>query len=93
MSDDQSILVASRFARWRSTEHVAAGEITGIEATGCMVRCADMAIRLLPFTTEMVETGRVKRIEVGDYWLIFDDGFQTTSKRFAFEFNYEALPV
>ena len=71
--------------QFRSIKRVLAGEITDVAPAGCYVREAngDAILRLYP--PKMTE--RYTPV-VGDFWVIYDDGYQSISPRAPFLAGY-----
>jgi hypothetical protein len=76
--------------QYRSIKHVLAGEITEIVPAGCYVREADGSAILRIFEPKMTERYQPK---VGDFWVIYEDGYQSLSPRAAFLGGYVAYGV
>ena len=72
-------------AQYQSVKRVLAGQITEIVAAGCYVREANGDAVLRMFEPHM--TSRYQPV-VGDYWVIYDDGYQSISPKAAFEGGY-----
>ncbi len=72
-------------AEYRSIKHVRAGEITEIVPAGCYVREADGSAILRIFEPKMTERYQP---QVGDFWVIYKDGYQSLSPRQAFLSGY-----
>jgi len=72
-------------ARYQSVKRVQAGEITEVVEAGCYVREANGDTVLRPYQPNM--TSRYTPI-AGDYWIVYDDGYQSISPRLAFENGY-----
>jgi hypothetical protein len=72
-------------ARWQSIKQVQAGRITEVVEYGCYVQEADGTAVLREFLPGM--TARYTPI-VGDYWVVYPDGYQSISPAAAFESGY-----
>ena len=68
--------------QYQSIKRFLAGEITEVVPAGCYVRDADGTGVLRLFPDNM--TARRTPV-VGDYWVIYDDGYQSISPRAPFE--------
>jgi hypothetical protein len=75
-------------AEYRSIKHVRAGEITEVVPAGCYVTEADGSGVLRTFPPKMTE--RYQPV-VGDFWIVYDDGYQSISPRAPFVAGY--LPI
>lgn len=75
-------------AQYRSIKRVKAGEITEVRAPGCYVRNADGSELLRLYPPNM--TARYTPV-VGDFWVVYDDGYQSISPKAAFEAGYVAM--
>ena len=71
--------------QFQSIKRVLAGEITEIVEAGCYVREADGTAILRLFPPNM--TSRYTPA-VGDYWVVYEDGYQSLSPRAAFLAGY-----
>lgn len=72
-------------AEWQSFKVVRAGEITETVTHGCFVKNEDGTAALrefLPKMTSRYEPG------VGDFWVVYEDGYQSISPRRAFLEGY-----
>jgi len=76
-------------ARYKSTKEVLAGEITEVVPAGCYVQSADEKQSILRIY-EPKMTARYQP-EVGDYWIVYPDGYQSISPRQAFLDGYIRL--
>ena len=72
-------------ADWQSVKIVQAGEITEVVESGCYVKDASGGSVLLTFSENM--TARYQP-HVGDFWVIYEDGYQALSPRAAFVGGY-----
>lgn len=75
-------------ADYKSIKRVTAGEITEVVPAGCYVTTATGDGVLLMFPENM--TARYQP-QVGDFWVIYDDGYQSISPRAPFLAGY--VPV
>jgi hypothetical protein len=73
---------------YQSTKRVQAGEITEVVELGCYVNNEDGTSTLRKFEPGM--TVRYKPV-VGDYWIIYDDGYQSISPKVAFDRGYHLI--
>ena len=71
--------------QFQSIKRVLAGEIVEIVDAGCYVQEADGRRVLRIFVPNM--TARYSPT-VGDYWVIYEDGYQSISPRAAFQAGY-----
>ena len=71
--------------QFQSIKRVLAGEITEVVAAGCYVKdkSGDAILRI--FVPDMTVRYQPK---VGDFWVIYDDGYQSLSPRDAFLGGY-----
>jgi hypothetical protein len=76
--------------RYQSIKKVCAGVITEVVLAGCYVQDADGTAVLRPFLPNM--TARFQP-QVGDYWVVYDDGYQALSPAKAFEEGYVLVAV
>ena len=76
-------------AAYQSVKRVAAGEITELALAGCYVKTATGDWVLLTYQPKM--TSRYMP-QVGDFWVIYSDGYAAISPRAMFLEGYEALP-
>lgn len=74
---------------YQSIKIVKAGEITDVVPCGCCVRDADGTIVLRIFEEGM--TARYQPV-AGDWWVVYDDGYQSISPKAAFGSGYVAMP-
>lgn len=74
---------------FQCTEIVSAGPITEVVAAGCYVGNRDGTSTLRIYPSAM--TARYMPV-VGDYWMIYSDGWQVISPRQQFENGHMALP-
>lgn len=76
-------------ARWQSSKRVLAGKITEVVEAGCYVQEADGETAVL----RTYETNMTARFTpgVGDYWIIYPDGYQSLSPAKAFEEGYARI--
>ena len=72
-------------AEYQSIKRVLAGEITEVVEAGCYVREADGTGILRIYPENM--TARYTPV-VGDFWVIYEDGYQSISPRAAFLGGY-----
>jgi hypothetical protein len=72
-------------AQYQSIKRVLAGEITEVLPAGCHVREKDGNTVLRQFEPAM--TARYMPV-AGDYWVIYDDGYQSISPKAMFETGY-----
>lgn len=72
-------------AQYQSIKRVLAGEITEIVELGCYVREADGTAVLREFVPNMTARYTPK---VGDYWVVYDDGYQSLSPAKTFTEGY-----
>jgi hypothetical protein len=76
---------------YHAITRVQAGEITAVTEDGCFVLHHDLSIEFHPFQPRMLQ--RYRPVP-GDFWLIYDDQYQTILPRWAFDAeNYVAVPV
>ena len=75
-------------ARYQSVKRVLAGEITEVHPAGCYVRDADGLAVFRTYAKDM--TARYTPV-VGDWWLVYPDGYVSISPREAFLDGY--LPI
>lgn len=76
-------------ASYQSTKIVKAGEITEVVAAGCYVKEANGDGVLRIFEDGM--TARYTPV-VGDFWIVYPDGYESLSPRKAFVEGYDPLP-
>lgn len=70
---------------WQSIKTVRAGRITEIVPAGCYVETADGGSILRIYPENML----VRYIPVlGDYWVVYEDGYESISPRVPFEAGY-----
>jgi hypothetical protein len=72
-------------AEYQSIKIVKAGEITDVVPAGCYVKDAngDGVLRIFPDGM----TARYQPV-VGDFWVVYDDGYQSISPKAAFDAGY-----
>lgn len=74
--------------QYQSIKRVLAGKITEVVPAGCYVQDAngDSILRLY-------EDGMTARYQpvVGDYWVVYDDGYQSLSPKAAFDTGYTLI--
>jgi hypothetical protein len=75
-------------ADYQSVKRVTAGEITEVVSAGCYVKTATGDGVLLTFQPNM--TARYQPV-VGDFWVVYEDGYQAISPREAFLGGYVVL--
>ena len=75
-------------ARYQSVKIVHAGRIKEIVPHGCYVEEANGSDVLREFPENM--TARYQPV-TGDYWVVYDDGYQAISPRAPFEAGYVCL--
>lgn len=72
--------------RYQSIKRVLAGEITEVCLGGCYVMSGDgVVVYYFAFAPNM--TARYTPV-VGDYWVVYDDNYQSISPKAAFESGY-----
>mgnify|MGYP001599851698 CR=1 FL=1 len=71
--------------QYRSIKTVLAGEIVEVVPAGCYVRERNGDSVLRPFLPNM--TARYQPV-VGDFWIVYPDGYQSISPRTAFVEGY-----
>ncbi len=76
----------NELATYQSVKKVLAGQITEVVQAGCYVQNGDGETAILRIYPENM-TVRFTPI-VGDYWVIYEDGYQSLSPRGAFENGY-----
>jgi nucleoside-diphosphate kinase len=76
-------------ARWQSHKIVSAGEITEIVPAGCYVKTETGGGVLLMYPSGPSLPDRFASINVGDYWVIYEDNYQSISPKKAFEKGYK----
>jgi hypothetical protein len=74
---------------YQSHKIVQAGRITEIVPVGCFVQTANPDDTVL-LIYEGNMTSRYQP-QVGDYWVIYEDGYQALSPRAAFEEGYDPI--
>lgn len=75
---------------YHAITRVQAGEITAVTDAGCFVLHSDHSIVFHPFQPRML--ARYRPV-AGDFWLIYDDQYQTILPRWAFDAeNYVPAP-
>lgn len=75
-------------AAFQSIKRVTAGEITEVVAAGCYVKTASGGGVLLIYPENM--TARYQP-RAGDFWVVYDDGYQAISPRDAFVNGYVSI--
>lgn len=75
-------------ALYQSVKKVNAGEITEIVPAGCYVRTSGEDAVLLTYPENMTARYEPK---VGDFWVIYEDGYQAISPREPFLSGYVAI--
>lgn len=75
-------------ARWQSNKIVLAGQIEEVVPAGCYVKNADGSATLRLFEPNM--TARMTP-SIGDYWVIYEDGYQALSPKAAFVAGHTLL--
>lgn len=73
-------------AAFKSNKRVLAGEITEVTVAGCYVKNADGEAVFRAFEPNM--TARYAPVP-GDWWIVYEDGYQALSPRDAFVKGYE----
>ena len=74
-------------AKWQSIKVVSAGEITEVVTVGCYVKTAvEGDAILLPYPDDTMIARYKPR--VGDFWVIYEDGYQAISPREPFINGY-----
>lgn len=75
--------------RYKSIKEVRAGEITEVVAAGCYVQSSDPSQTVL----RIFEPNMTARYEpkVGDFWIVYPDGYQAISPRRAFLEGYVGM--
>ena len=76
----------NELATYQSVKKVLAGQITEVVQAGCYVQNGDGGTAILRIYPENMTT-RFTPV-VGDYWVIYEDGYQSLSPRGAFENGY-----
>ena len=71
--------------QYQSIKVVRAGEIYVVDTNGCWVGCADDKTRFFPFVPGML--ARYTPV-TGDFWVQYDDGYESISPRKAFVEGY-----
>jgi hypothetical protein len=72
-------------AQYQSIKRVLAGEITEVVEYGCYVKGGDGTAVLREFAPNMTSRYQPK---VGDFWVIYDDGYASLSPAKAFNEGY-----
>lgn len=72
--------------QFQSIKRVLAGEITEVVPAGCYVKEADGSTKILRIYPPNM-TSRYQPV-VGDFWVVYDDGYQSISPREAFLSGY-----
>lgn len=72
-------------AEYQSIKRVRAGEIKEVVPAGCYVEEANGDSVLRPFEPKMTERYQP---QVGDFWIVYDDGYQSISPRAPFLAGY-----
>ena len=88
MSDEQISLPTRGLQRFQSVKVVQAGEITEVVPAGCYVQEADGTGVLRLFVDAMTARYMPKP---GDFWVVYEDGYQALSPRAAFLSGYVPL--
>lgn len=78
----------SAMSLYQSIKCVRAGEITEIVPAGCYVQESDGSSVLRIFEPNMTTRYQPK---IGDFWVVYDDGYQSLSPRDAFINGYKIL--
>jgi hypothetical protein len=75
---------------WQSKKTVLAGRIVEIVEAGCYVENALEGVSHL----RLYDEGMTARYTptVGDYWVIYEDGYQAISPKTPFEAGYDRVP-
>ena len=73
--------------QFQSIKKVRAGEIAVVHEDGCHVRDADGLARWRSYVPDMT---RRFTPSAGDFWVVYDDGYQSLSPRKAFVEGYVA---
>jgi hypothetical protein len=74
-------------ASWKSIKVVRAGEITEVAPAGCYVKTAAEGEAVLLLYPDNKMTAR-HQPQVGDFWVIYPDGYQAISPREPFTTGY-----
>jgi hypothetical protein len=72
-------------APFQSIKIVHAGEITEVKPEGCFVRHQDGTPLFHAFAPNM--TTRYQPV-IGDFWVVYDDGYESISPAWAFQAGY-----
>lgn len=75
----------SGLSKFKSIKEVLAGEIIEIVPAGCYVKESNGDSTLRIFEEKMTERYQPK---VGDFWIVYSDGYQSISPREAFLTGY-----
>lgn len=78
-----------QMAHFQSIKVVKAGRIIEVGDAGCVVENAGAGAVLRAYPDNM--TVRYTPV-VGDYWVVYDDGYQSISPKAAFEAGYRETP-
>lgn len=89
MSDAMTKMPTDDLATFKSSKIVKAGEITEVVAAGCYVQSADPKQSILRIFEENM-TARYQP-QVGDFWIVYPDGYQSISPREAFIEGYSRI--
>lgn len=75
--------------QFQSIKRVLAGKITEVHPAGCFVQEADTSTQIL----RIYQPGMTARYtpKVGDFWVVYEDGYQSISPRDAFVGGYVRL--
>ena len=76
----------NKLAIYQSVKKVLAGRITEVVPAGCYVQNEDGETSVLRIMPEGM-TARYQPV-VGDFWVVYEDGYQSISPRVAFEGGY-----
>lgn len=74
--------------QYQSIKLVLAGEITEVVPHGCYVKNMDGTATLREFVAKMTERYQPR---VGDFWVVYEDGYQSLSPRHAFVNGYVVI--
>lgn len=89
MSDEHIPMPTDGLQNFQSIKIVRAGEITEVVPAGCYVQEADPETQILRiFPPNMTARYEPK---VGDFWVVYDDGYQAISPREPFLAGYVAM--
>lgn len=75
--------------QFHSIKRVLAGEIMEVVPAGCYVKEADGQTQILRIYPPNMTSRHIPA--VGDFWVIYDDGYQSVSPRRAFLAGYVAM--